>query len=76
MSLIKKADVKNHLSARHRTEIHVARPNSESDAISLAHEATTSEDRGLNESVATPRNIPAAGHAEAIAAVTSKSVKA
>jgi hypothetical protein len=29
MTLIKKADVKNHLSTRHRTEIHLYRPEEE-----------------------------------------------
>jgi len=59
MSLIKKADVKNHLSARHRTEIHLARPESQSDATGFAHEESASEDSKVNESVE-PETTPSA----------------
>lgn len=42
MSITKKSDVKNHLSARHRTEIHLYRPVSQPDAtgFSLAEPGT------------------------------------
>ena len=42
MSLTKKSDVKNHLSARHRREIHLYRPVSQPDAtgFSLAEQGT------------------------------------
>jgi len=59
MSLIKKADVKNHLSARHRTEIHLARPESQSDATGFAHEEYAREDSKVNESVE-PETTPSA----------------
>lgn len=42
MSLIKKADVKNHLSARHRTEIHL-QPESQADATGFPHEDNTGD---------------------------------
>lgn len=37
MSLIKKTDVKNHLSARHRTEIHLE-PAVQADATGFPHD--------------------------------------
>ena len=36
MSLIKKSDVKNHLSSRHRTEIHLCPPESQPDATGFS----------------------------------------
>lgn len=36
MSLIKKSDVKNHLSPRHRTEIHLCPPESQPDATGFS----------------------------------------
>ena len=38
MSLIKQSDVKNHLSARHRTRIHLAEPASQPDATGFSGE--------------------------------------
>jgi hypothetical protein len=46
MSLIKKADVKNHLSARHRTEIHI-QPESQVDSTDFPHE----DNAGATDSV-------------------------
>ena len=74
MSLIKKADVKNHLSARHRSEIHLARPETKSDATCFAHEDSSSEDPKVTDSVENPPNIPGVPDTSPI--VTSKSVKA
>jgi len=74
MSLIKKADVKNHLSARHRSEIHLARPENKSDATGFAPENSTSEDPKVTDSVENPPNIP--GASDTTPTVTSKSVKA
>ncbi len=36
MSLIKKSDVKNHLSPRHRTQIHLCPPESQPDATGFS----------------------------------------
>ena len=38
MSLIKQSDVKNHLSSRHRTRIHLATPASQPDATGFSEE--------------------------------------
>ncbi len=76
MSLIKKADVKNHLSARHRTEIHLARPEGQSDATGFAHEESESEDPKATDSVENPLNIPSTSEPETAPIVTSKSAKA
>jgi hypothetical protein len=67
MSLIKKADVKNHLSARHRTEIHLARPEGQSDATGFPHEESTGSEN--------PLNIPTPGESETAPIGTSKSAK-
>jgi len=71
MSLIKKADVKNHLSARHRSEIHLAQPATDS-----AHEVSTSEDPKVNGSVEDAQNVPDPSSPASAPSVTSKSVKA
>ena len=76
MSLIKKADVKNHLSARHRTGIRLARPESQSDATGFAHEESAGEDPKVNDSVENPLNTPAPNEPETAPIVTSKSAKA
>ena len=68
MSLIKKADVKNHLSARHRTEIHLARPGSQSDATGFLHEESTGNEN--------PLSIPAPSEPETAPIGNSKSAKA
>ncbi|HMG86164.1 MAG TPA: hypothetical protein VK574_10485 [Terracidiphilus sp.] len=76
MSLIKKADVKNHLSARHRSEIHLARPESQSDATGFAHEDSTGGDSKVHDSVDNPLNIPTTPETDTTPTATSKSVKA
>lgn len=75
MSLIKQTDVKNHLSARHRTEIHVARPEDQSDATGFAYEESASEDPKAADSVENPLNIPTPSGPETTPIVTSKSAK-
>ena len=49
MSLIKKTDVKNHLSARHRTEIHL-QPAIQADATGFPHEEPVSNPGENNSS--------------------------
>ena len=73
MSLIKKSDVKNHLSAHHRTEIHLARPEGQSDATGFAHEENESKVSGpVEKPVITPTpNTP-----ETAPIVICKSAKA
>jgi hypothetical protein len=41
MSLDEKSDVRNHLSARHHTQIHLTPPASQPDAIGVPHEENT-----------------------------------
>jgi len=50
VSLIKKADVKNHLSARHRHEIHLYRPEDDPRTATFVEGA----DAKLDESVESP----------------------
>jgi hypothetical protein len=76
MSLIKKADVKNHLSARHRSEIHLARPANKPDASGISHEEPSGVDPKVNESAENSLEIPIPTKPEAAPIVTSKSVKA
>ena len=73
MSLIKKSDVKNHLSAHHRTEIHLARPESQSDATGFAHEEHESK---MSEPVEEPVVTPSPSKPETAPVVTYKSAKA
>jgi len=76
MSLIKKADVKNHLSARHRAEIHVARPERQSGATGLPHEEPASKDPQVNDSVGNSLHVPTLSGPEPALLVTPENVKA
>ena len=76
MSFSKQSDVKKHLSARHRTEIHLTYPESQADATGFAHEEATSTDTEVKDSVETPLDIPTPSDPEAISKVISKSVRA
>jgi hypothetical protein len=75
MSLIKQGDVKNHLSARHRTEIHVARSESQSDATGFPHEEASGADPKVKDSAENPLNISTPIEPNTTPIVTSKSVK-
>lgn len=75
MSLIKQADVKNHLSARHRTEIHLE-PVIHADATGFPHEDPASQDSDSENSVMNPPNIPTPSEPEIVPIVTAKSVRA
>lgn len=44
MSLIKKSDVKNHLSSRHRRGLHLATPASQPDATGFSEEQSGGPD--------------------------------
>jgi hypothetical protein len=56
MGLIKKADVKHHLSARHRTEIHL-QPESQADAAGFPREDDTG-DQNATDPVESSLRIP------------------
>jgi hypothetical protein len=87
VSLIKKSDVKNHLSPRHRTQIHLCPPESppdatgfsaaEPDAIKESPEAFSKDFTAEHSSIATPAAsdglLP--GSTRAHAAATSISVQ-
>jgi hypothetical protein len=77
MSLIKRADVKNHISARHRTEIHLA-PGSQPDAAGLLR--NLGDDSKATDSVEDSPRIPSPGGPDPAPTSTtsgqSKSVKA
>ena len=47
MSIIKKTDVKNHLSARHRTEIHLE-PAIHADATGFPHDEEADTEPGTS----------------------------
>ena len=72
MSLIKKSDVKNHLSAHHRTEIHLTHPQSQSDATGFAHEEDESK---IADPVQNPVITPTPSKPETAPTVTYKSAK-
>jgi len=54
VSLIESADLTSHTSARHRTEIHLTRPESQSDATGFADEKPASDDPKVDDSVGSP----------------------
>lgn len=74
MSFIKRPDVKNHLSARHRSGIHLAPPQIKSDASGFPHEESVNKDPNVNGSVEIPLNTPTPSASDATP--TIKSVKA
>lgn len=74
MSLIRKSDVKNHLSARHRTEIHL-QPPIQADATGFSHEETAGADPSENDSTENPRNPSPFRARKAAAIALPKSVR-
>lgn len=72
MSLIKQTDVKNHLSARHRTEIHL-QPTIQADA---PPEDPAGKDSHSNDPVVNPLEIPTASEPEIVPIVIAKSRQA
>jgi hypothetical protein len=76
MSLVKKSDVKNHLSAHHRTEIHLTHPESQSDATGFAHEEAAGDDLKVSDPIENPVITPAPSRPETAPIVTYKSAKA
>jgi hypothetical protein len=58
VSLIKKSDVKNHLSPRHRTEIHLCPPESQPDATGFSAAESGAEQPDASDSA----KDPVAGH--------------
>jgi len=75
MSLIKRSDVKNHLSARHRTEMHLA-PESQADATGFPHDedvdSGSSETDGMENPVRSPSS--SSGEQQHTAIVPSTSI--
>lgn len=59
VSLIKQSDVKNHLSSRHRTRIHLATPASQPDATGFSEEQSERTDPLIEP--ATEGSLPEAG---------------
>ena len=76
MSLVKKSDVKNHLSAHHRTEIHLTRPESQSDPTGFPHEEVAADDPNVSDPVENPVISPTPSKPETAPIVTYKSAKA
>jgi hypothetical protein len=76
MSLIKKSDVKNHLSAHHRTEIHPAYPKSQSDGTGFPHEDPAGEDPKETDPVQNSLDIPTTSQPETVPIVACRSAKA
>jgi hypothetical protein len=74
MSFNKQSDEKNHLSARHRTEIHLTYPESQADATGFVHEEAP--DIEVNDSVGNPLDIPTPIDPETISTVIARSVRA
>ena len=76
MSLIDKTDVKNHLSARYRTQIHLTPPASQPDATGIPHEESASAEAKASSSVQSPLNVPVPNEAETSPITLSKTPQA
>ena len=74
MSLIKKTDVKNHLSARHRTEIHL-QPAIQADSTGFPYEEPAGLGPGENDSPENPLSSSLSRGLEAAEIVPPKSVR-
>jgi hypothetical protein len=74
MSLIKKTNVKNHLSARHRTEIHLE-PAIQSDATGFPYEEPAGADASENNSIENPLSSSPSSGRNPGAIVPPKSVQ-
>jgi hypothetical protein len=72
MSLIRQTDVKNHLSARHRSGIHVVQPQSESDATGYAQRESSDVTSKVNDAI----DALASSDLETTPTVPPKSAKA
>jgi hypothetical protein len=88
MSVIKKSDVKNHLSIRNRNGIHLHRPASQPDATGFSGEESGRKDENLDHSVEeslkqplstgleTPPILIESGSGNIVTPVVSKSAQA
>ena len=65
MSPIKKSDVKNHLSARNRTGIHLYRPESQPNATGFAGEGSESAHSQMKDSAEKSLDQPAPNQLDA-----------
>jgi hypothetical protein len=61
MSLMKKADVKNHLSTRHRHEIHLCRPEDQPAVAGVVEDGSVGVAPETNDPIRDPLNPPAPG---------------
>jgi len=73
MSLMKQSDVKNHLSARHRTEIHLL-PQNQTNATAFPQEEPGGMDSKAKDSVEGRLKPSSAAGPELAAKVTRKSI--
>jgi hypothetical protein len=76
MSLIKKSDLKNHLSAQNLTEIHLVHPQSQSDATGFAHEEAAGENPKVADPVENLLALPNTSRPDTAPIVAYKSAKA
>jgi hypothetical protein len=74
VSLIKKTDVKNHLSAGYRTKIHL-QPKSQRKASGSAREEPVAVDQEEKDSMENSLRLSSTGGRKPIALVTRKSVQ-
>jgi hypothetical protein len=74
MSFTKNTDVKNHLSARHRTEIHL-QPAVRAEATGFKHEESAGPDPSENDSIENPLSPSPSSGQKIAAIVPPKSVQ-
>ena len=75
MSNIKKTDVKNHLSPRFRTKLHLCQPQTQPDAPGFLGVEPAGADPANNGSMEKPLNLPSTGGRGPLSIVTSKSAQ-
>jgi len=75
LSIIEKNDVKNHLSSRFCTKIHLCPPASRPDATGFSHEKPAGADTMENDSLEQPLNLSSTSGRKPMAIVARRSAQ-
>ena len=75
MSIIRKSDVKNHLSPRFRTQIHLCEPESLPDATGFSDQELASAEPAANDSMENALGLSSTGGRMPRAGETPENIK-
>jgi len=75
MSNVRQSDVKNHLSPRFRTKIHLCEPNTQSDAAGVSQEEFAGAEPKAHDSMEDAPHLSSTSGRKPIAIVTPESVR-